>query len=112
MDKIEVHRTGAETGFPIKITTTLQSQITQPDGSSRMLSSTWGSEVVELKEGPLELTLFDVPKDFQRVEALRNWSAQPPLSAHRLGMVQGKSAGVVAVSGAFCCNPLKILVVV
>jgi len=29
--------------------------------------STWGSEVVELKEGPLELTLFDVPKDFTRV---------------------------------------------
>jgi hypothetical protein len=78
MDKIEVHRTGAETGFPVKITTTLQSEITQPDGSTRMLSSTWGSEVVELKEGPLELTLFEVPKDFQLVEALRNWSAQPP----------------------------------
>jgi hypothetical protein len=78
MDKIEVHRTGVETGFPVKVTTTLQSEITQPDGSSRMLSSTWGSEVVELKEGPLELTLFEVPKDFQRVEALRSWAAQPP----------------------------------
>jgi hypothetical protein len=33
---------------------------------------------VELKEGPLELTLFDVPKDFRRVESLRNWAAQPP----------------------------------
>ena len=79
MDKIEVHRTGAETGFPVKITTTLQSEITQPDGSSRMLSSTWGSEVVELKEGPLELTLFEVPKDFQRVETLRSWAVKPPL---------------------------------
>jgi hypothetical protein len=78
MDKLQVHRTGAETGFPIKITTTLQSEITQADGSAHAISSTWGSEVVELKEGPLELALFDVPKDFQRVESLRNWAAKPP----------------------------------
>ncbi|HEY2170902.1 MAG TPA: hypothetical protein VGJ30_14850 [Candidatus Angelobacter sp.] len=78
MDKIEVHRSGVETGFPVKITTTLTSEITQLDGGTRTLSSTWGSEVVELKEGPLELTLFDVPKDFRRVESLRSWTAQPP----------------------------------
>jgi hypothetical protein len=78
MDKIEVHRTGAETGFPIKITTTLQSEITQADGSPHTISSTWGSEVVELKEGPLDLALFDVPKDFQRVDSLRNWAAKTP----------------------------------
>jgi hypothetical protein len=78
MDKIEVHRNGVETGFPVKVITTLSSDVTQPDGSNRMLSSTWGSEVVELKEGPLELTLFDVPKDFRRVESLRSWTAKPP----------------------------------
>ena len=78
MDKIEVHRSGVETGFPVKITTTLTNEITQADGTKRTLSSTWGSEVVELKEGPLELTLFDVPKDFRRVESLRNWTAKPP----------------------------------
>lgn len=78
MDKIEVHRSGVETGFPVKITTTLSSEVTQPDGSARMLSSTWGSEVVELKEGPLELALFDVPKDFHRVESLKSWTAKPP----------------------------------
>jgi len=78
MDKIEVHRSGVETGFPVKITTTLTNEITQADGTKRTLSSTWGSEVVELKEGPLELTLFDVPKDFRRVESLRSWSVQPP----------------------------------
>jgi hypothetical protein len=78
MDKIEVHRSGVETGFPVKITTTLTSEVSQPDGNTRTLSSTWGSEVVELKEGPLELTLFDVPTDFRRVESLRSWSAQPP----------------------------------
>jgi hypothetical protein len=78
MDKIDVHRTGVDTGFPIKITTTLQSEVAQPDGSSRKLSSTWGSEVVELKEGPLELSLFDVPRDFRLVASLRSWTAQPP----------------------------------
>jgi hypothetical protein len=78
MDKIELHRTGVETGFPVKITTTLQNEITQSDGSSQKLSSTWGSEVVELKEGPLELALFDVPPGFQRVESLRSWTAKPP----------------------------------
>jgi hypothetical protein len=78
MDKIEVHRNGVDTGFPVKITTTLSSDVIQPDGSKRTLSSTWGSEVVELKEGPIELTLSDVPKDFQRVESLRSWSAKPP----------------------------------
>jgi hypothetical protein len=67
-----------ETGFPVKIITTLSSDVTQPDGSKRMFSSTWGSEVVELKVGPLELTLFDVPKDFRRVESLRSWTAKPP----------------------------------
>jgi hypothetical protein len=78
MDKIEVHRTGVETGFPVKVTTTLTTDVTQPDGSTRSLSSTWGSEVVELKEGPLELTLFDVPKDFTRVESLKSWTVKPP----------------------------------
>jgi hypothetical protein len=78
MDKIELHRTGVETGFPIKITTTMRSEITQADGSHRMMSSTWGSEVVQMQEGPLELSLFDVPKDFKRVDVLRSWAVPPP----------------------------------
>jgi len=43
-----------------------------------MISSTWGSEVVELKEGPLDLSLFDVPRDFRKVEFLRSWNVPPP----------------------------------
>src|SRR5262245_9351267 len=78
MDKIDVHRSGVETGFPVKVTTTMRSEITQADGSQRVLSSTWGSEVVELQEGPLELSLFEVPKDFHRVEVLRSWAVPPP----------------------------------
>jgi hypothetical protein len=80
MDKIEVHRSGVETGFPVKVITTLRSEIMQPDGTPKMISSTWGSEVVELKEGPLELSLFEVPKDFRRVEVLRSWNVPPPRS--------------------------------
>jgi hypothetical protein len=77
IDKLEVHRSGVDTGFPVKVTTTLRSEMRQPDGTQRMLSSTWGSEVVELKEGPLELSLFDVPKDFRKVEFLRSWNVPP-----------------------------------
>jgi hypothetical protein len=77
MDKIEVHRTGVETGFPVKVTTTLRNEITQADGTQRMFSSTWGSEVVELQEGPLELSLFEVPQDFHRVASLRSWAVPP-----------------------------------
>jgi hypothetical protein len=79
MDRIEAHRSGVETGFPVKITTTLSSEVVEPDGSAHTLASTWGSEVVELKEGPLELALFDVPQDFRRVASLRSWTAKPPL---------------------------------
>ena len=89
MDKIDVHRNGVETGFPVKVITTLSSEVIQPDGSKRTLSSTWGSKVVELKEGPLELTLFDVPKDFRRVDSFRNWTAKPPRS-RKMGMVKEK----------------------
>lgn len=78
MDKIEVHRSGVEIGFPVKVVTTLRSQVTEADGTQHMLSSTWGSEVVELKEGPLELSLFEVPPDFHRVEVLKSWAVPPP----------------------------------
>jgi len=78
MDKIEVHRSGVETGFPVKIMTTLRSTVTLSDGTQKTLSSTWGSEVVELKEGPIELSMFEVPRDFRKVEVLRSWNVAPP----------------------------------
>lgn len=75
MDKIEVHRTGVEPGFPVKVSTTLKSELMRGDGSTSGIVSTWGSEVVELKEGPLDPALFEVPADFRRVEQLRTWIA-------------------------------------
>ncbi len=73
-DHVEVHVTGAEPGFPVKVNTTLKSEIPGRDGSPRPVESTWGSEVVELKEGPLDPALFDIPGDFKLVPALRNWA--------------------------------------
>jgi hypothetical protein len=78
MDRIEVHRSGPEPGFPVKITTTLKSELPRGDGTQRTLVSTWGSEVVELKEGPLDPALFEVPADFRQVPQLRTWTASVP----------------------------------
>jgi len=42
------------------------------------VTSSWGSEVVELRAGPLDPALFEVPPDFHQVEHLRNFFATPP----------------------------------
>jgi hypothetical protein len=78
MDKIEVHRTGVEVGFPVISKTTLTSQVTERDGTPRMLASVSGFEVVELREGPLDPALFEVPPDFHKVDSLKNWSTTAP----------------------------------
>ena len=73
MDKIEVHRNGVEPGFPVKLTTTTKSEVTGRNGAPRLLASTWGSEILELKQGPLDPSLFDVPSDFHKVDNLKGW---------------------------------------
>lgn len=78
VDRIEVHRSGPEPGFPVKITTTLKSELPRGDGTQRPLISTWGSEVVELLEGPLDPALFEVPADYRQVPQLRTWTASVP----------------------------------
>lgn len=81
MDKIELHRNGAEPGFPVKLNTTLKSEVPARDGVPRPMASSWGSEVVELREGPIDPALFEVPPDFRQVQNLRSWSATPPKRA-------------------------------
>lgn len=78
VDRIDIHRTGVDPGFPLKITTTTTSEVPDPDGSVRTIASTWGSEVMELQEGALDPALFEVPGDFRKVEVLKNWYALPP----------------------------------
>lgn len=74
-DAIQVHRKGVEIGFPVQVRTTLHSEIVREDGFQRAITSTWGSEILELKEGPLDPALFQVPADFRRVNQLRSWIA-------------------------------------
>jgi hypothetical protein len=75
MDKIEVHHTGTEPGFPVKLNTTFKSEASRRDGSPRVLESNWGSEVMELKEGPLDPALFQIPPDYRKVDSLRSWAS-------------------------------------
>ncbi|HLW54695.1 MAG TPA: hypothetical protein VKW06_17800 [Candidatus Angelobacter sp.] len=77
VDKIEVHRSGVEPGFPLKSTTSMTSEVPSPDGT-RMVASNWGSEVLEFKEGPLDPSLFEVPPGFAKVDALQNWYSPAP----------------------------------
>ena len=77
-DRLDVHRTGVEPGFPLKTNTTTKSEIMGPDGSTRIVASNWGSEVTEFFEGPLDPALFDIPGDFHRVDSLKNWYSPAP----------------------------------
>jgi hypothetical protein len=67
-----------EVGFPVMSKTTLTSEVTERDGTPRMLASISGFEVVELREGPLDPALFEVPPDFHKVDSLKNWSTTTP----------------------------------
>lgn len=69
-DKIEAHRTGPRTGFPLKETNTWPSEGLQPGNTSRQNASFSTREVVEFVEAPLGPALFEVPADFRRVDEL------------------------------------------
>lgn len=68
LDNIEVHRSGAELGFPLKVTTTLHNDL--PGMDPKFLTNTSSMEVVEFTQAPLDPALFVVPSDFHRVMQL------------------------------------------
>jgi hypothetical protein len=78
MDAVEVHRTGADPGFPLKTSTTMKTATPALDGGMKVVASNSGSEVMEFQEGPVDPRLFDVPADFRRVDALKDWFAPAP----------------------------------
>src|SRR5262249_44156604 len=80
-DKIEVHRSGPKTGFPLQLKTTLTSEITQADGSSKSVTGTNEMEVVELSRSPLDAGLFEVPLGFKKVDKIVDPTQQPRLEA-------------------------------
>jgi hypothetical protein len=67
-DKIEVHRTGPDKGFPLKETTTWLGEDAQQGTSPKAYSSM--TEVVEFSEAPLEQALFEAPADFKKVKEI------------------------------------------
>lgn len=68
LDKIEVHSSGVELGFPLKVTTTLHDNLPGPD--PKIVTNTSSLEVVEFIQAPLDPALFVVPTDFHRVTVL------------------------------------------
>jgi len=77
-DRLDVHRSGVEPGFPLKINTTITSEILGLDGTTRLVASNWGSEVTEFREEPLDPSLFEVPGDFHQVNSLKSWFSPAP----------------------------------
>lgn len=77
-DRLDVHRTGVEPGFPLKINTTTTSEIRDLDGTTRLVASNSGAEVTEFSEGPLDPSLFEVPGDFHQVNSLKSWFSPAP----------------------------------
>jgi len=67
-DKIEVHRSGVEPGFPMKVTSRQLSQRLRPDGSQETVTLTSLTEVIEFSQAPLDPALFEVPPDFRKVD--------------------------------------------
>jgi hypothetical protein len=65
-DKIETHRTGPQTGFPLKETSTWPSEGLQAGDTPRFSTR----EVVEFVEAPLDPALFEVPPDFKKVKEI------------------------------------------
>ena len=69
-DKVETHRTGPPTGFPLKETrrSLLESSPSGDTTTKTVYSST--TEVVEFAESPLDPALFQVPADFKKVKEI------------------------------------------
>ncbi|HEY2913041.1 MAG TPA: hypothetical protein VGK21_06755 [Candidatus Angelobacter sp.] len=76
-DKIETHRTGPQTGFPLKEMITLTGETTLPDNSASSYKSVSQIEVVEFAESPLDPALFKVPADFRKVDHLTDPTQRP-----------------------------------
>ena len=74
-DKIEVHRSGVETGFALERKDT---SIYRGTDGSQPVTSVSVMEVVEFSEGPLDPALFEPPSDFRRVNELTSMNKFQP----------------------------------
>lgn len=80
LDKIQVHRSGVQVGFPLKMVTTVDN-VSQPGQDLTVHSFTSTSEVIEFRSAHLDPTLFVVPPDFRQVKELTNMNRPGNLTA-------------------------------
>ena len=70
-DKIETHRTGPPTGFPLKEATVWMTDNGQTGDSYKQIANfSITTEVQEFVEAPLDPALFDVPPHFKKVKEI------------------------------------------
>lgn len=70
-DKIETHRTGPPTGFPLKETTVWMTDNGQTGDSYKQIANfSITTEVLEFVEAPLDPALFQVPPHFKKVNEI------------------------------------------
>jgi len=68
-DNIQLHRSGVQPGFPMKVTIRQTQHLReQADASEKVHNITSTSEVIEFTEAPLDPALFQVPADFRQVK--------------------------------------------
>ena len=67
-DKVEVHRSGPPTGYPLRLKNTNQAERIQPDKTSRIVTNVSEMEVMEFSRAPLDPALFQVPAGFKKVK--------------------------------------------
>jgi hypothetical protein len=76
-DKIEIHRTGLNPGFPLKLKTTTTSESSGPGGTANTYTNVSEMEVVEFSRAPLSNELFQVPAEFKKVDKIVDPTQQP-----------------------------------
>jgi hypothetical protein len=57
-----------ETGFPLLSTMTSKITHPLPDGTEKQLDTKYVANVTEMKEGPLDAALFEIPPGFKQVD--------------------------------------------
>ena len=68
-----------ESGFALSTTTTTHSTLILPAGSTKDTTSTSEMQVTDLYSGPLDPQLFEIPRGFRKVDAIRR-NPDVPLS--------------------------------
>src|SRR5208282_540216 len=75
-DKAEFVTIGEpETGFAVNSVMTSKNTYTLPDGTRKQSDSKFETHVIELEEGPLDPSLFEIPSGFKQVDHIERNAA-------------------------------------